>query len=73
MNSLPERYYGYWKACKTCRGCKKECNEKRIDEEWFGKRTVICPGNVKVKYQCETHDIEHIIDAALRTAGKNKK
>jgi len=73
MDSLPERYYNFWKACKTCRGCKKECSGRRIDEELFGKKTVICPGNVKVVYECETQDIEYIIDAALKTAGKNKK
>ena len=71
MNSLPERYYNFWKACKTCRGCKKECSGRRIDEELFGKKTVICPGNVKVVYECETQDIEYIVDAALKTAGKN--
>ncbi|MCL2813132.1 MAG: hypothetical protein FWD23_00885, partial [Oscillospiraceae bacterium] len=73
MDSLPERYYGFWKACKTCRGCKKECSGRRIDEELFGKKTVICPGNVKVVYECETRDIEYIVDAALKTAGKSKK
>ncbi|MCL1794533.1 MAG: hypothetical protein FWG34_11770 [Oscillospiraceae bacterium] len=72
MDSLTERYYNFWKACKTCRGCKKECGARRIDEELFGKKTVICPGNVKVVYECETQDIEYIIDAALRTAGKKQ-
>jgi len=72
MRTLPERYYNYWKSCKTCTGCKKECSSRRIDEEWFGKKTVICPGNVKVRYECETQDIEFIVDAAAKTAGKNK-
>jgi hypothetical protein len=72
MNSLPERYYNFWKACKTCRGCKKECGQRRVDEELFGKKTVICPGNVKVVYECELQDVGYIIDAALKTAGKAK-
>lgn len=73
MESLPERYYNFWKSAKTCRGCKKECNGRVIDEELFGKKTVVCINNVKVYYECETQDIPYIIDAALATAGKTKK
>ena len=73
MNSLPERWYNFWKTAKTCRGCKKECNGRVVDEELFGKKTVICKNNVKVVYECEIQDIEYIIDAALATSGKIKQ
>lgn len=73
MNSLPERYYTFWKNAKKCRGCKKECTGRIIDEELFGKKTAVCKNNVKVYYECQTEDAPYIIDAALATAGKPRK
>lgn len=70
IDSLPERYYDFWKKSKTCNGCKKDCGGKVVDEALFGKKAVVCKGNVKVRYQCEVQDVEWIIDAARKTAGK---
>jgi len=71
IDSLPERYYDFWRKAKICRGCKKGCSGIIVEDTLFGKKTAVCGHNVKVRYQCEVRDVEWIINAARKTAGKD--
>ena len=72
MESLPEKYAQLWESATRCRACRKgECPGRITGEVFFGRKSALC-GSSKAMYDCKLEDLEHIIEAALVTAGKIK-